>query len=211
MMHGLANLLRPEVMSLDDGTLGCEGNHRKVWQRLVDDYPQSRWTVVLEDDAVPVDHFDTQLEAALRAAPASIVSLYLGRERPIDCQPRIQRLVDKGVDAHWIMANRLLHAVGVAIRTALVPAMLAWVTDLTAGYPMDEAISGWAAAHRYPVAYTWPSLVDHADVPTVIAKHHDGAQRTAGRCAWHTGARSEWCSTATRLRLPERYSPRHIG
>jgi hypothetical protein len=37
-------------ISIDNGTLGCEGNHRKVWQWL-NDHATTKWVVVLEDDA----------------------------------------------------------------------------------------------------------------------------------------------------------------
>lgn len=182
-------------LAIDDGTLGCEGNHHRVWSHLA--HSGAYWTVVLEDDALPVPFFRDQLSDALAKSPASIVSLYLGRSRPPQWQKRIERATyaAKAHDASFILHTRLLHCVGVAIKSRLVTDMLA-VTGTAAcrGLPMDEAISAWARAHHYGVAYTWPSLVDHADGPT-LAFHRDHAPRTAPRKAWSVGTRKRW-STA---------------
>jgi hypothetical protein len=215
-VRALASHVRPEIISIDNGDLSCEGNHRHVWSTLATDYLGSRWTVVLEDDAVPVDNFDVQLEHALRAAPASVVSLYLGRTRPPDAQGVIRQSVRVAnlVDAHWLVSDRLLHAVGVAIRTPLVSSMLDYIAQPPAVFdPIDIAISRWAQANRIPVAYTWPSLVDHADGPTVIEEHPDsasrdrliplpdGRMRLARRVAWRVGARDRWTHNGIRMRL----------
>lgn len=199
MAVSLAAEVGADAMEVDDGTLGCEANHRRVWARLARYYTDFGWSVVLEDDAVPVADFDAQLSAALNVAPAPIVSLYLGRLRPPQHQPAISALVESDPAAHWFVARRLLHAVGVAIRTDLVPDMLALIGG--SGRPIDEAISSWAAVRGLPVAYTWPSLVDHADTPTVIARHADGRPRAAGRVAWRCGGRPAWCADTAPLAL----------
>ncbi|WP_082994503.1 hypothetical protein [Mycobacterium sp. 1245801.1] len=202
MVDYLADRVRPEVVSIDDGALGCEGNHRAVWRQLAANYPHSHWTVVLEDDALPVDDFDCQLEAALKVSPSPVVSLYLGRMRPPQYQSAISARVAADQDAHWFVGNRLLHAVGVAVRTGLVDAMLTYTSlPHACRLPIDEAISRWVIAQGMSVAYTWPSLVDHADEPTVIARHRDGAPRPPGRVAWRTGQRATWCGHAAALAL----------
>lgn len=202
LINNLAATVRPEVVGIDDGALGCEGNHRAVWRQLADNYPDARWTVVLEDDAIPVDNFDTQLEAALKVAPTPVVSLYLGRLRPPQHQAAIAACIARHDNAHWFVAKRLLHAVGVAIRTQYVHRMLTHLdTYPTCTRPIDEAIARWVIVEHLAVSYTWPSLVDHADTPTVITKHPDGAPRTAGRIAWRAGERSEWNNQAAELRL----------
>lgn len=192
--EALASEVSADYVAVDDGALGCEGNHHRVWGHLSGS--TAYWTVVLEDDAMPVAGFRQQLTAALDHAPTSIVSLYLGRSRPPQWQARVERATYRANhgEAHWITHNRLLHAVGVAIKTRLVPDMLACTTSVTCrGLPIDEAISAWARASGYRVGYTWPSLVDHADGPTV-AYHRDNAPRIAPRKAWHAGARKRWCT-----------------
>ena len=180
----------------DDGSLGCNESHHRTWMWHRDN-TTTEWSVVLEDDAVPVNEFAEQLDMALDVAPASIASLYLGRLRPPRWQTRIQSAIANAVvaDAHWVVGTHLLHAVGVAIRTDLLTAMRSH-----AGHqlPADERITAWARHSGLPIAYTWPSLVDHADGPTLVL-HRDGKPRTCGRVAWQTGTRGAWNSERVSL------------
>ena len=194
----LASRTCATYVAYDDGTLGCEGNHRRVWA-WHDANTLSPWSVVLEDDAVPATsrfRFDTTLAAALNAAPAPIVSLYLGRERPPNWQRRIERAVHQAVDTDccWITTTRLLHAVGVAVRTELIGDMLDHLDGSVR--PIDQAIGDWAHDRGHTVAYTVPSLVNHRDLPTLVT-HADHTPRTAPRTAWTAGDRARW--TADRL------------
>lgn len=182
-------------ISYDEGNIGANTNHLLVWHNLAQQ--NTTWTVVLEDDAQPIPNFRHQLNAALDAAPAPIVSLYLGRQRPPQHQQDIQEALDKADanQAHWILAPQLYHAVAVAIRTALIPNML---TNMRPYLPIDENIGAWARRSGHPIAYTVPSLVNHADIPTLI-RHPDGAQREPGRVAWRTGSHDKWNSTAVEI------------
>lgn len=201
LIDRLTKTVEPDILSIDNGQLGCEGNHRHVWERLSNEYPRSGWAVVLEDDALPVAGFDKQIEAALRVAPTPVVSLYLGRKRPPQYQAAIKRCIkDRTAEPHWFLADRLLHAVGVAIRTSLVPGMLASTAQCVR--PIDESISRWAMQMqpRMPVSYTWPSLVDHADRQTVV-QHRDRQPRPPGRVAWRHGTRDAWHGTYAWLAL----------
>lgn len=188
MTEDLARQTGATVISYDDGTLGCTRNHLNTWKRLSDD--DSEWKVVLEDDAVPVDSFQDQLGQALDAAPTGIVSLYLGRLRPPQYQYMIQPAIDRAEasGAHWLVSRQLLHAVGIAVRADLLEDMLNHLDEET---PIDEAINNWVNRKFYRVAYTWPSLIDHADTETLI-QHPDGQQREPGRIAWKTGTRDHW-------------------
>ena len=194
--EGLARQLGAFIC-LDDGTQGCDRNHVSVLDRL--DRMPSQWVVALEDDAVlATDNLKAQLRQALPLAPSGLVSLYLGRQRPPQYQPAIATAVRAAddADASWIVGTRLLHAVGYAIRTDLLPSLL----DFPLTLPIDEHISAWAQLHGHVVSYTWPSLVDHADLPTVVA-HRDGEPRPPGRVAWRTGSRDVWTSASVPLYL----------
>jgi hypothetical protein len=178
-------------MSLDNGLLGCNGNHRRVWRYLADKQsPHVDWLITLEDDAQPVDGFHERLEQVLAATPAPVISFYLGRKRP----PLVQYMIEPATkradnhDASFIVSRHLLHAVGLAIRSDLVEDMLAKLDQIL---PIDEAIDAWVNKHRYRVGYTWPSIVDHADGETLL-KHRDGAKRETGRVAWRAGTRDHW-------------------
>ncbi|AEK07863.1 glucosyltransferase [Mycobacterium phage Yoshi] len=183
--EALADTVQADYLSIDDGTLGCEGNHRKVWTHLAQ--RDTDWTVVLEDDAVPCNNFREQLTQALTAAPTPIVSLYLGRQRPYAYQHRIEATIT--TPACWLLAPRLLHAVAVAIHTNHIPDMLNSLPPRTS---IDRAISTWTDT----VAYTNPSLVDHSDNGTVA---HPPGTRQPGRVAWRFGTRDRWTRDAVHL------------
>lgn len=185
----------------DDGTLGCELNHRQVWQHHADN-PTHDWSVVLEDDAQPVDGFHEQLNHALNVAPAPIVSLYLGTHRPLrGWQPQIRQAIfaARQKNACWITSTHLLHCVGVAIQTRLLPSLLEWLPRIP--LPIDEAISVWANNNQHAAAYTWPSLVDHADQPSLV-EHQDGKPRDGRRIAWHAAPRRSWNNRHVAMKSP---------
>jgi GR25 family glycosyltransferase involved in LPS biosynthesis len=182
------------VITIDDGTAGADANHLKAWDMV--NALGSRWSAVMEDDAVPVRGFLEQAEAALAAAPAPVVSFYVGTGRPVRWQDSITRAIATAdrVGAHWITCNHLLHAVAVAIRTDLVEDWLSW--SPTSNRPIDERLTAWCLTRKHQVAYTWPCLVDHADGPTLV-KHRDGRPRDLPRKARRTGTREAWTSAAT--------------
>jgi GR25 family glycosyltransferase involved in LPS biosynthesis len=187
----LAETVKAEYIAYDAGALGCEGNHRQVWEWQAENADD--WAIVLEDDAIPVQGFRSQLERALEVAPSPVVSLYLGRERPPQHQAAIQKAINTVGDAAWIISPYLLHAVGIAIRADLIPSMLDWTSNMP--LPQDEKLGWWARKNHIAISYTWPSLVDHADGPPV-AKHQDKMERTPGRTAWKASAREAWTDKA---------------
>lgn len=178
------------TITVDDGALRAEGNHLRAWE-LTSIRP-AEWALTIEDDALPVPGFLEQAERALAIAPAPIVSLYLGRSRPPGIwQRRIAEALDEAdrIDAHWIDAPHLLHAVAVAMRTDLRDDWLDWAP--TSQLPIDERLSQWARLRGHRVAYSVPSLVNHLDGPTLI-QHRDRKPRTEPRVAWRTGTREVW-------------------
>lgn len=190
MAQRLADRVMADQIFEDDGTLGCEANHRQAWQWHQANTAEG-WAVVLEDDAEPINNFRNELERALEAAPTDIVSLYLGRLRPFaGWQSRIRLATTEAnrTGAHWIASNHCLHAVAIAIRAELLPAL-----RLSANLVADDAITAWAQRNRHDIAYSWPSLVNHNDGQS-IAEHRDHRPRTPGRTAWATGTRRRWNS-----------------
>jgi hypothetical protein len=179
----LARQTQALLVSVDTGVMGCATNHRFVWQNLANE--PSSWTIVLEDDAIPVSGFPEHVKRALTASPAPVVSLYLGKSRPPQFQHQISDALAKAEanDAHWVAAHELFHAVGVAIRTHLVDDML---ENVKAYLPWDQAVGKWARKRQHPIAYTVPSLVNHQDGPTLV-QHLDRRERLPGRTAWHFG------------------------
>lgn len=190
----LAHQVGADFISIDNGVMGCDDNHDHVLHHL--SALPSTWSVVLEDDAVPVAGFRDQLAAALPLCPAPIASLYLGRMRPPQHQADIAAAVEAAEieNADWIISSRLYHAVGYAIRTELLPSLLTHLSN----WPVDQHISEWAQRYGYTVAHTWPSLVDHADGDTIV-DHPDGQPRPPGRVAWKTGGHHTWTSRSVTL------------
>jgi len=195
--EALANLVDTDYMSVDDGTLGCEGNHRKVWSKLAGS--GDPFVCVLEDDAQPVDDFRAQLEQVLAAARTPIVGLYLGHPQHWTNHTTLKRrLLQAGAradkqDACFITTNELIHGVGIAIRTNLIPSMLNYQSDR----PFDYRIRNWARHNNHTISLAWPSLLDHADGPSLIT-HPDGYQR-GERKAWRAGTREHWTPKAAML------------
>jgi hypothetical protein len=181
------------AITVDDGTAGADANHLKAWGMAC--ALGSRWSAVMEDDTVPVLGFLEQAESALAVAPAPVVSFYLGTGRPERWQDSISRALIKAdrTGAHWVISNHLLHAVAVAVRTDLVQDWLGWARASTR--PIDERMSAWCLTRHHKVAYTSPSLVDHADGPTLIPPH-PLRRGTAARHAWRTGTRNTWNGTS---------------
>jgi hypothetical protein len=199
MARDLSRSVGAQHISLDDGSLGCEGNHRDVWSWLCDNATDATgWSVVLEDDAQPINGFRDALHAALAVAPSPIVSLYLGRERPPYAQDRIANAVVRaGSQASWILAPRTWSAVGVAVLNDCVADLVEYLErDPRKRRPIDETIGRWAVARGHVVAHTWPSLVDHADVTPVITERADRQPRERPRKAWRVGRREEWTAAA---------------
>jgi GR25 family glycosyltransferase involved in LPS biosynthesis len=195
MATDLATETQALLVSVDTGKMGCTANHLFVWGALANE--PSTWTIVLEDDAQAIAGFPEHLQNALTAAPAPVVSLYLGKVRPPQYQQHITDALAKAQanDAHWLVGRDLLHAVGVAIRTELVPDMLANIK----GYlPIDQSIGRWARKRLHPIAYVVPSLVNHRDGPTLV-DHPDRRERTPGRVAHRFGSHLSYNSRTVEL------------
>lgn len=188
----------PPLVCVDDGTLGPVANHRRVWSSL--GRVGTGWVCVLEDDAQPIDGFAEQLHAALAAAPSPVVSLYLGTSRPPGVQAQVRRALGHAerVGACWVTAPRMLHAVGICLRTTLIPDMLSATGPLHPRIAADERWDRWLRRRGLAVAYAVPSLVDHADTPTLVT-HPDRQPRTQPRRAWRTGGRTQWTGAAVPL------------
>lgn len=207
----LADHLDAEVVTVDTGRVGPGRNHERCYEWLAES--DAPWVVLLEDDAVPVRDFRTQLNAVLTAAPnTGLLSLYLGRWRPPHWQPGIAQIISR--DENFFTASELLHHVAVAIRTPLIGAMLAHVRAdrryTTGKLPIDEAIGAWARAASMKVAYCHPSIVNHdTRLPTVIGKHvsqhpgEDGSRPpTELRQAWAFGVRKGWQTSIAAIPEP---------
>ena len=214
MVGELTEKVRPRYVVWDNGLAGCAKNHYRAWAELMDD-GTGPYSLVLEDDAVPIQGLSDMLPNILENAPTPVVSLYLGRCRPPHWQPSVaqtfasldRRVFPDAPNPSWFLADELLHGVAVAIRTDLIESMLLYAKIRMRHYPMDEIIGQWSReVLQVPIGYTHPSVCDHADAPTVIREHisaHPGetGERVPGRRAWKFGTRV-WDSTTMSIPNP---------
>lgn len=186
MGERLVNQVGADYLSIDQFGEGCTWNHSRAWRMLAGLSEPDQWALVLEDDAEPVPGFREQLQLALAAAPAPIVSLYLGMGYIEDRSIGINLTRADMLGAHWVVTRgRILHAVALAVRGDLLPEL---VDNLPrSNTPIDRSLSMWARREGHQVAYSWPSLVEHNDGPSLVTRY-----RRAARRAWRTGVRDAW-------------------
>lgn len=167
----------PDFISWDDGSRGEWANGESLWRMLAEE--PTVWSVVLQDDALPIPNFRHHLTEALIHAPATAIGLYVGT-----CRPRGIQVIDAIEEAEkegsaWLEADTLLWGVGVALPTAQIPELIEWCSR--AELPYDARIGAWFKRRGLPVRYTWPSLVDHRDAPSVIPNRPRPCERVAHR------------------------------
>jgi hypothetical protein len=196
MAEKLAAEVNADHISLDNGNRGANKNHRCAWEWHTAN--PSDWAITLEDDSVPCKDFRQQAEAALEHAPAQIVSLYLGRSRPVGWQPTIEKAISRAQQAKacWIVDKHSLHAVALAANRRTIKAMWHALT-LYSIYPPDEAVSLYTFRNQIDVAYSCPSLADHLDESSLIPD-----KVPCGRVAWKFGTRRKWNGDAVPLTAP---------
>ncbi|EOL8995753.1 hypothetical protein ACVR25_003180 [Cronobacter sakazakii] len=161
---------------VDENSSGANWNHYRALQWAAE---QSCRVVVLEDDALPVEGFQTMVTEWLTRFPDSLISFYLGTGRPPQYQLEIAtKLIgaDRERTDHITM-QRLVHAVCYSVPPKLIPKVVSrWDASKPADYAIGDACGG-------PVIYACSSLVDHADgLP--VEKHPDRQQRRERRRAW---------------------------
>ena len=169
------------TLYLDDGSLGEWANHRRALEAGTD----SSHLLLLQDDALPVPSFLDAAQQAIKERPDSLISFYLGTTRPQ--ANLVQSAVDRAIrnDARWIEHNTLWWGVAIAIPATDLPALLSFCD--TRDEPYDFRIGAFYRTSRRPVLYTWPSLVDHDDGPSLVG-HFTRRPRKAHRTGIPTGS-----------------------
>lgn len=135
--------------------------------------PAADWHLVLEDDTIVCRDLVAGAARLLTGLPPrSVVSLYLGDHAHIDVHDELARLATESA-ASWIRGDRLIWGPAIAAPVGSVPAMLAWCDGRDE--PYDTRLGRHYSQAGYPAYFTWPSLVDHAQVPSLLG--HNAGRR----------------------------------
>ena len=173
--EALAGRVGADAVLTDYGSRGARWAHR---QALLWSARRRERVWVLEDDALAPHDFRARAEAWGERFPSDLVSGYLGRQRPPQYQGQIRSKLTaadaRGLD--WITLPALVHGVCYSLPARASGGVLRSLPNGAADFAIGAA---WGK----PPIYTVPSLVDHADGPTV-EKHPDGQLRKPGRRAW---------------------------
>lgn len=178
------------------------GNSDRVWRtarrgwQLAD--PEADFHVLIQDDALPCADFMAGLEAALEFVSAdAVVCPYLGRGGAAPKRWANMAAEASRRDAHWVVSAKLMWGVAICLPVALIPAMIERA-DVAVGVPDDMRVAGWIQRRRAEVWYTWPSLIDHRDGPSITK--HRAKERRAER--HHQGSALELAWTGPVVRDP---------
>lgn len=174
------------AVSLENGN-GEWDTHSRAWMACLERTGTTHG-LVLEDDAIPCWEFMGGPRRAIERFPDSAISLYFGdHENKYNRASRVRRARDAARlagsfdDVSWISTPGLWWGVAVILPVAWIEPMLAYWSKRKTGL-YDERISKWITMHeKGPVLNTWPSLVDHADGPSLLRRN-----RKPGRKAFRT-------------------------
>lgn len=190
-----------DIIRFDDtfppSAKGCANNHIRVLRDMFKYARYNEWVIVLEDDAQPVEDFRRQVDLALPQANTALVGLYLGTSNPGGV---IQRAVEPAVvkaeatDSNWIVADWFISGPGYAVRSDMLVPLIDSLVESRG--PVDVRINEWARYEEIPTWYSYPSLVNHDDAPSLINAH---LSNMVTRRAWRAGGRYEWSSKTTKM------------
>lgn len=200
MAEGIADELQrqghpsPVTICYDTDGIGEVANGDIAWAQYRN---TASWHIVLQDDAVLQPYSLEQMHKALAVVDevsvvktAAMVSFYVGTGRPR--QKPVQEAFQRAdrADLAWLESDTLLWGVAVAMTPPQVGRYLRWGGRVGGHGAYDERLGRFARSTKLPVRYTWPSLVDHRDGPTLL-QHPWGAPK-GPRIAYRLGRRDNW-------------------
>jgi len=199
----MAHPVRAPFVSSLQTELGAE----VVWDERQDRWDTGRrsmlthgteqWHAVIQDDAVLCAGFQPALEKALEHVPAdSPLVLYAGR-----VSPYIRHFRGVPRQRPFLIMDRIIWGVGIVVPTEGIEEMVAFCDSI----PMenyDLRLSQWFEALQLPVYYTWPSLVDHRDSPSLVPGRV--SKRHAYRFAGDNAHLIDWSRRPQRLNVQPR-------
>lgn len=147
---------------------------RRAWE-AVDQ--TADWGCVIQDDALVAADFIEGMQNGLAQLERNVVvSPYVGTRRPMAHRVEAAVRTANANDASWIKMPSLNWGVAIILPTNIIDGMLPWCDRQ--GYPnYDRRVGRYCIdVQRMPTMCTWPSLVDHREVPSLVGH---GGGRTA--------------------------------
>lgn len=139
---------------------------RRAWQAHD---PGADYGLVIQDDALVCRDLILGLEKALTHVPAkAIVSPFMGLRRPMAAKLDRATAVADGMNASWVVLGPLNWGVAIIAPVRTIPDMIKWCDRQT--YPNYDKRVGqfYRRVMAWPTWHTWPNLVDHQEVPSLI-------------------------------------------
>lgn len=175
--------------------------------------PAAQWHMVIQDDALVCRDLIPGLQVALEHVPADALACpYVGTRRPM--AERVEAAVSEAdrIAASWVVMQTLNWGVAIIVPTRTIPDMIAWCDRLTIPN-YDKRVGQYYWRRRnWPTWYTWPSLIDHRDVPSLAGHGPDRhAHRFAGEDVSALGLpwdgpkvwATDWLTRGRRLKLAQ--------
>jgi hypothetical protein len=194
MAFKLATNVKADEVFMDDGFKGEWKNHEYAWRAAA----RSGCThaVILQDDAVPIEDFRAHALRACEERPHNIISVYTGTHRPRKEQVLHAVKIAENQNASWLTADTLMWGVGVILPVERIESVLSEAKK--SKLPYDQRLGFVFQGFGELVYHTWPSLVDHADEPTVISGRPD---RQGQRVAHKVGV-PDWNDKSIHIEHP---------
>ncbi len=132
--------------------------------------PKCSHHAVIQDDVLVCRDLFAGLTKALAHVPDNVpVCGYVGRVRPLAEQVSWAAHVARVKHASWLTMHTLNWGPLIAVPTYLIPAMIEHCDKLDHIPNYDRRLSRFFELNEgVPTWYTWPSLVDHADGPSLV-------------------------------------------
>lgn len=132
--------------------------------------PDCTHHVVIQDDVLVCRDLLAGIEMALACVPEDVaVCGYLGRLRPHANRTHSLAAACKREKASWCTMHTLNWGPLIVVPTAVIPEMIAYSDPLDFIPNYDRRLSRYFdLGIRRRVWYSWPSLVDHADGPSLV-------------------------------------------
>lgn len=168
-----------------DRSLGLWDTCSRAWRMY---HPDATHHLVLQDDALVCRDFRAGLEAALasRAPFDTIASLFVGTPHPgATGVARVRQRVAlaEADDCSWLVLPTLRWGLAIVLPAWIIEPMLAW--EGGAAFPADDQRIGRYCRDvmDWRCWYTWPSLVDHREGPSLLGSGFTRAFRFIGEDA----------------------------